>query len=213
MKWPAALHAQSNQTLSIIILLMAVLILNLFNLYISMDDKTSLLRIGATDTKAATQLKQMNDDLQQLVIQLQKSKSFSETSSKTVLAELNTIQTVLNTVPSQANFQQLQKSISLLNTQITKKETAMSEQVHSKKKKSKVRVSFRRHMSPWYLPFQVTSIDVWNRQAQASIIIDGQNDLMAEGETRARWTLVSLSFDPAIAVFKNERGQDCTVRL
>jgi hypothetical protein len=214
MQWSELkpVNPESAKTITVIGLLVVVVMLNLCTLHYDMYDKNSLLQIKTTDTKTLLQIKQINHGLRQVVEQLSQNRSLSEASLKSVASKLTEIQSAVNKLPTQDNFQQLQTAISQIHHQLTAKESIMQ---HAIQKKVKVRRSFRKHMYPHYLPFVVTGIDIWNGEPAVTIQLNGTPQLMTKNDERAGWILIDVSFERSVVIFQNARTpkQTCTVKL
>lgn len=216
MKWSidlAKLHPQVTPTISVIMLLVVVALLNLCTCYSNMSSRTSLLQIKSVDTRTHLQLQAIDADLQAVAQQLQENKALSNTNLKALNTQLAALQTVLAAVPTISNFQQLQTMVAQIQQQLAAQKTVnASNAAHSKKHQAK-RYHLHKHLTPTALPFTVSSIDIWNGTTQATINRNGAPDLMAPGDTRFGWTLVTLSFDTNQAVFKNQHDQRVVVHV
>jgi hypothetical protein len=216
MKWPVALqqlHPQSAKTISVIVLLAVVLILNVLTLYCDMSSKNNLLQIKTTTAKTVLQFKEIDKELQLVVQQLRQNKSVANSNLKSITAQLNNIQTALVNLPDANSFQQLQAAVIQLNKQLTAKNAGLTKNAAHSKRQAKNVHPYKRYLAPTALPFTVVSIDIWNGEPEATINLNGMPDLLSRGDSRAGWKLASLGFDSGEAIFSNAHHQVVKVRL
>ncbi len=149
------------------------------------------------------QLNSIETHLNNLSTQINKSKTVNPVTVEALSQQLNAIQQGLTNLNQQNNFKNLQ-------TTLENSQQAMVEKLQSLQKnlqQLKQRLSPQVYLPLSTLPFKVISIDIWNGEPEATIMIDGNATLMAKSDTYAGWTLTDISFDPACAIFLNNHHQ------
>jgi len=117
--------------------------------------------------------------------------------------QLNAIQQSISQLNSDERTQQLKTVFSEANQTIIDKLQNLQQTLQQLKKQ----MTPRQFLSAKALPFKVTSVDIWNGEPQATITIDGSSMLMAKEATQSGWMLTDISFEPALAIFKNNKQQ------
>lgn len=197
---------RNRKTILLALLSILLIFFFIYSLLILLShDKQNLTlvkTISANQKETFTQVVQMKNQLAEIKLKTTNS------ASKQDLNQVNR-----NVVMMQSSFikwhDQIINDIENLlvanNQSLTEKMTQL--QVLLQKEHKNNSLTSRLILRGSSLPFKVTSIDVWNGQAMATVTLNGYTDLMAKGDTREGWTLVDISFDPASAVFRNLRNQ------
>jgi DNA repair exonuclease SbcCD ATPase subunit len=63
------------------------------------------------------------------------------------------------------------------------------------------------YLSSSLLPFRVVGIDIWNGSSKVTVKLHDELNLMAVNDSLAGWTLINVSVEPAVAIFKSRHGQ------
>ena len=117
--------------------------------------------------------------------------------------QLNIIQQSMKQLNTDEKTQQLKTVFSDASQAIMNKLQNLQQTVQQLKKQ----MTPRQFLSVKALPFKVKSIDIWNGEPQATIAIDGSSMLMAKEDTQSGWMLIDISFEPALAIFRNNKQQ------
>lgn len=181
-----------------------ILLLWLLNLPFH-KEVNSTLKLSAQDQQSVLiLLNKIDARINQLSLQLDRAEPARPNPQIAAIdAHLNNIEQYLNRINPQNNLQQLQTSLIRSNDEVMKKVITMQLQIQHLKQK----ITPQRYMAASALPFQVTSIDIWNGTPQATIQLGNETALMAQGDTRSGWTLIAISFSPGYVVFKNAHDQ------
>lgn len=190
------------------VLIFIILIFLSFGLLVHHSHKEMPVNVVSGST-LLQQLKQLETTLTQLSHTLQSSNHDSVASTHTILQQLQTVQSDLKTVSTHQDTHAIQQLLITENHTLSQQFATLQTQVAQIKKQ----VTPTAYLSISALPFVVIGVDRWNGEAQATIKIQGTADLMARNETRAGWTLMDLTFEPAQAIFKNYKNQLVKVTL
>lgn len=201
------------QTISTLLLLVVVAILNVWTLCSNAHSQTNVWQLKISSQQSLTQLKNISADIQTIGQRLQQNTSLSDQATKQILLKLIALQSAIEKLPSQQDINQVQSTLMQFHQQLLKTNTPVSVTAHSHAHSRHRHYARHHRLSPKALPFNVMSIDIWNDTTQATISYDGAPQLLAKGDNFLGWTLVALSYDLEMAVFKNVRGQQVTVHV
>ncbi len=164
--------------------------------------KISTQQLQLNQRQALAQLDRIENRLTQLSNHADKA-SISSEETQLLNQQLTTIQHGIENLHGEKN-DTIQQAIVKENKQLYQKLDKIQNLLDQFKIKN---YSHSLNHSSIAMPFRIISIDIWNGQPMATIQLGREPALMAEGDSRAGWTLVQINFEASEVVFKNRNQQ------
>jgi TolA-binding protein len=152
------------------------------------------------------QLGLMENNLKSINQQLQQKQSSTSLQFHVMEEKLNALAQRINMIDLSSHTKQLQDFITKENETMLQRLQTLHIPMQSMPTHKRAN-TVKLYLPQSALPFHVANIDLWNGEPLCTIMVDGRATVMAKHDNYKGWTLITVTFNPARAIFVNAKNQ------